>query len=299
VVARPDLAGAALATVGLGAVVFALIEWGHTSLSPVLAATGATGLVALVVFPLVERRRANPLLPLALFRSRQFNGANVTTLLVYGAFGGALFLVVLQLQAALGYSALEAGSSLLPITLLLVALSARVGRLAQKTGPRLPMTVGPVVVAAGLILASGIGPGDHYGSGVLPAVLVLGLGMAFTVAPLTSAVMAAVDEEHVGVASGFNNAVARVGGLLAVAVVPLAAGLGGVEPGGPGFQDGLALALRISAALAAAGGLVALALVRRAAVVRSVPSPDLSHACHDPCLREPALHGQDPRSSGS
>jgi MFS family permease len=298
-VARADVTGAALATAGLGGLVFALIEWGHGSLSAPLAATGLVGFAALVAFPLFERRRAQPLLPLSLFRSRQFNGANVTTLLVYAAFGGALFLVVVQLQSSMGYSAMEAGSALLPITLLLVALSSRVGRLAQRTGPRLPMTVGPLVVALGLVMASGIGPGEGYMGGVLPAVLVLGLGMACTVAPLTSAVMAAVDEEHVGVGSGFNNAVARVGGLLAVAVVPLAAGLGGVNPGDPGFDSGVARALRISAALAGAGALVSFALVRRAAPVRAVPHPDLTHACQDPCLREPALPGPQPRSSAA
>ena len=293
---RLDLAGAALATVGLGGVVFALIEGAGGGLSSAVLATGVLGAAALVAFPLVERRRPVPLLPLSLFRSRQFTGANLTTLLVYAGFGAALFLVVVELQSGLGYSAMEAGAALLPITLILVALSSHAGRLAQRTGPRLPMTAGPLIVAAGLLLAGEIGPGDGYATDVLPAVVVLGLGMALTVAPLTAAVMAAADEEHVGVASGFNNAVARVGGLLAVAVIPLLAGLGGDAPGAPAFQDGLPRALQISAALAAAGGLVSLLLVSRAVPVRPVPQPDLSHTCQDPCLRAPA--GVGGRRSG-
>jgi len=276
---RPDWAGAVLATVGLGGVVFALIERSGAAVAP--AAVG--GVAALAAFPLVERRRARPLVPPSLFRSRQFLGTNLTTLAVYAALGGALFLVALDLQTVLGYSALEAGAAMLPITLILLALSARAGRLARRTGPRPPLTVGPVVAGAGLLLLSGLDPGDRYLTAILPGVAVLGLGMAATVAPLTSAVLAAVDEQHVGAASGFNNAVARVGGLLAVAVLPV---LAGVETG-PGFHDGVVTALRITAGLAAAGGLSSLLLVGRAAVpLRSVPLPDVSHACHDPCLRE-------------
>jgi EmrB/QacA subfamily drug resistance transporter len=284
---RPDIVGAILATAGLGGLVYALIEGSaRGALTAPLAAVGALGLAALVAFPFAERRRSQPLVPLALFRSRQFVGANLTTLAVYAAFGGALFLVVVELQGVLGYSALEAGAALLPITALLVALSARAGRLAQRTGPRLPMTVGPVIAGAGLLLLSGIGPGDRYAADVLPGVVVLGLGLAFTVAPLTSAVMATVDEHHLGSASGLNNAIARVGGLLAVAILPAVAGLGGLAPDAPGFAAGVARALRISAALAVVGGLVSLALVRKAAAVRPTTQPDLSHACQDPCVRE-------------
>ena len=284
---RPDLAGAALATLGLGGLVYALIEGSaRRELTPVLALAGGVGLAGLVAFPFVERRRSQPLVPLSIFRSRQFVGANATTLTVYAALGGALFLIAVELQRVLGYSALEAGSSLLPITVVVLALSARAGRLAQRTGPRLPMTAGPIVAGLGLFLASFISPGDPYVTSVLPAVVVLGLGLACTVAPLTAAVMAAVDEGHVGVASGFNNAVARVGGLLAVALLPAVAGLGGVDPGGPGFHAGVARALRIAAGLAVAGGFTAFALVRRSTPVRVVFQPNLSHACNDPCLRE-------------
>jgi len=286
---RPDLPGAALVTIGLAGIVYALIEGSaHGSLTPALAGVGAVGVAALVAFPFVEARHDHPLVPLSIFRSRQFVGANATTLAVYAAFGGALFLVALELQGQLGYSALEAGAALLPITLLLVTLSSRMGRWAHQTGPRLPMTAGPAVVGAGLFLASFVGPGDRYAAGVLPAVLVLGLGMAVTVAPLTAAVMASVDGHHVGVASGFNNAVARVGGLLAVAVLPAVAGLGGLDPTAAGFTVGVARALRISAVLAVAGGVFAWALVRSAVPVRVVPQVTVAAGCQDPCLREDA-----------
>jgi Na+/melibiose symporter-like transporter len=289
---RPDLIGSVLATVGLGGLVYALIEGSaQRSLKPALVVAGAVGVAALIAFPFAERRHPKPLVPLSMFRNRQFDGANLTTLAVYAAFGGALFLVVLELQAVLGYSALEAGSALLPITLLLVTLSARAGRLSQRTGPRLLMTIGPLIVGGGMLLASRIGPGDHYVTGVLPSILVLGFGMALTVAPLTSAVMAAVEDSHVGVASGFNNAVARVGGLLAVAVVPAVAGLGGINPGDAGFHAGVGRALVISAFLAVAGGLSSLAFVRKSAPVHAVIPPSVSHACQDPCLREPVATG--------
>ncbi|MGH9276742.1 MAG: MFS transporter [Acidimicrobiales bacterium] len=286
---RPDWVGAVLATAGLGGVVYALIEGSaRGGLDTPLAIAAGVGAACLVAFPFVERRRPHPLVPLSIFRSRQFDGANLTTLAVYAAFGGALFLVVLELQEVLGYSALEAGTSLLPITLLLLTLSSRAGRVSQRIGPRAFMTLGPLIVGAGLLLASGIGPGDTYVTGVLPSVVVMGFGMALTVAPLTSAVMASVDEHHLGVASGFNNAVARVGSLLSVAVLPAVAGLGGVAPSSPAFHDGVVQALRLSALLAVAGGLTSFALVRKSTPVRVVAQPDLGSACHDPCLRERA-----------
>jgi EmrB/QacA subfamily drug resistance transporter len=280
-----DVPGAVLATVGLAGVVFALIEGSAGGITPLVAAAGVVGAVALVAFPVVERRAAEPLVPLEVFRSRQFSGANVTTLTVYGAFGGALFLFVVQLQQDLGYSALEAGSALLPVTLLMLTLSARAGRLSQRTGPRLPMTVGPLVAGLGLLLLGRVAPGSRYLTGILPALIVFGLGLSLTVAPLTAAVMASVEERHLGVGSGVNNAVARVAGLLSVALLPLAAGLSGVDPAGPGFADGVRVALRISAVVCAFGGAVAFVSVRRAAAVRPVVQPGMSHACADPVTR--------------
>ena len=280
-----DLAGALLATAGLAGVVFALIEGSANGVTPVVAGAGIVGLVALVGFPFVERRTAEPLVPLELFRSRQFSGANLTTLAVYGAFAGALFLFVVQLQQELGYSALEAGSAMLPVTVAMLALSARAGRLAQRVGPRLPMTAGPLVAGAGLALLSLVAPGSKYLTAVLPAVVIFGLGLSLTVAPLTATVMAAVEERHLGAGSGVNNAVARVAGLLSIALLPLAAGLSGVDPGAPEFAAGVRAALRIAAGVCALGGGVAFVSVRRAVPVRAVVAPGMSHACADPAIR--------------
>jgi len=278
---RLDLAGAAVVTVGLGGVVFALIEGTAVGASPLVVAATVVGVAALAVFPVVERAKPEPLVPLELFRSRQFSGANATTFAVYGAFAGALFLFVVQLQEGMGYSALEAGAAMLPVTVLLLVLSARAGRLGQRLGPRLPMTVGPLVAGAGLLLLSGVGPGSSYLPTVLPAVVVFGVGLALTVAPLTTAVMAAVEERHLGVGSGVNNAVARVAGLLSVALLPLVAGLRGVDPGTPAFAAGVSGALRIAAAVCALGGLVAFVSVRRSTPAQPVSQPGMTLACNE------------------
>ena len=282
---RLDLAGAAAVTVGLAGVVFALIEGTVVGATPLVVAAGRVGAAALGAFPLIERGKAEPLVPLELFRSRQFSGANATTLAVYGAFAGALFLFVVQLQQGLGYSALEAGSAMFPVTLILLVLSAPAGRLGQRFGPRLPMTVGPLVAGAGLLLLSGVGPDSSYPTSILPAVVVFGLGLALTVAPLTAAVMAAVEERHLGVGSGVNNAVARVAGLLSIALLPLVAGLRGVDPGTPAFAAGVSDALRISAAVCALGGVVALLSVRRSAPVQPVTQPSMNLACNELAVR--------------
>ena len=274
-----DVPGAGLVSIGTALVAYALIEHGR---GPGSLAGGIAGLAALAGFVAVEHRRDHPMLPLALFRSPQFTGANLTTFAVYGAMGAAWFLVVLRLQVSLGYSALEAGLSLLPFTLLMLTLSARVGAIAQRIGPRLPMTGGPLLSGAGLLLLSRVGPGDHYGSAVLPAVLVFGLGMTITVAPLTAAVLAAVDERRAGVASGVNNAVARLAGLLGIAVIPALAGIGdstGAGGMGVSLAHGYGTALRISAGACAAGGIVAGLLVRRAVPVSTVTHPSQVHAC--------------------
>ena len=165
------------------------------------------------------------MLPLALFRSRQFSGANVVTLVVYAALSGALFLLPVQLQRVVGFSPVAAGSALLPVTAVMLLLSARMGRLAQRIGPRKPMTVGPIVAGAGLALLSRLGPSSSYLTGVLPAMLLFALGLSATVAPLTATVLAAAPPHQVGIASAVNNDVARTAGLLAVAVLPGVAGI--------------------------------------------------------------------------
>ncbi|HEY9289961.1 MAG TPA: MFS transporter, partial [Microlunatus sp.] len=216
---RPDVLGAAAITAGLTGILIPLIEAPVRGWTPFLITCAIAGVGALIAFILIERRQADPLLPVTLFRSRQFTGANITTLAVYGALGGALFLLAFQLQLSMGYSATEAGLATLPTTVIMLLLSGRIGGLAQRTGPRLPMTIGPVVAGIGLTLLIMAQPGRGYLPGVLPGVTVLGLGLAITVAPLTSAVLA-VDEDHVGAASGTNNAVSRLAGMLAVAILP-------------------------------------------------------------------------------
>jgi EmrB/QacA subfamily drug resistance transporter len=282
---RLDVAGAASITLGLAGVTYACIEAPVRGLSPLTVGAGVVGVLGLVAFPIIESRTAHPLLPLDIFRSRQFSGANLTTFAVYAALSGALFLLALQLQQSLGYSALAAGVSTLPITVIMLLLSARMGALTERIGPRLPMTVGPLLAGAGLALMARIVPGASYLLDVLPAIVVFGLGLAVTVAPLTSTVLASVPEHQVGTASGVNNAVARTAGLLAVAVLPPVAGLSGstMGPLGPGFGR----AMLICAVACGIGGLVALATVRRATPVEPMPLPGVHHACMDPCTRRP------------
>ncbi|MEV4637742.1 DHA2 family efflux MFS transporter permease subunit [Actinoplanes sp. NPDC049548] len=222
-----DAAGVVLGAAGLGGLTYGFTAWpadGPGS-TPVLAGL-AVGVLGMAGFLLRERRARHPMLPLHLFRSRAFTGANLVTFLVYAANGGVFFLVVLNLQVVAGYSPLAGGVALLPITVLMLLLSARAGALGQRIGPRIPMTVGPLICAAALVWMSRIGPGAAYLTDVLPPVVVFGLGLSLLVAPLTATALGALDDAHAGIASGVNNAVARAAGLLAVAVLPLAAGIG-------------------------------------------------------------------------
>lgn len=255
---RLDLGGAALAALGLGAVVYALTE-GPVRRWPVsLAATAAAGVLLLVAFAVNEHRRRDPMMPLSLFSSRQFSAANLVTLLVYAALSGALFLLPVQLQLVTGFTPVAAGSSLLPVTAVMLVLSARMGRLAQRIGPRWPMTFGPVLAGLGLALLIRLGAGSGYLTGVLPAMLVFALGLSATVAPLTATVLAAAPERQVGIASAVNNAVARTAGLLAVAVLPALAGITPAALSDPAaLSAGFHRAVLIAAGLCVAGGLLA------------------------------------------
>jgi EmrB/QacA subfamily drug resistance transporter len=273
VTARPDWLGAGLASAGLAVLCWGLIEQSLPA--------GLIGAALLVVFVIVESRLAAPMLPLGLFKRRQFTGANLTTLAVYWALGGAFFLLVLELQIALGYSALEAGSSLLPVTVLMLLLSSRAGALAQRIGPRLPMTVGPIVVGFGMLLFIRVEPGTSYWSTVFPGAVVFGLGLACTVAPLTATVLAAVDADDLGIGSGVNNAVARLAGLLAVAVLPSLVAFD-TDASATALSDAVSDAMMISAFVAFAGGVIAFLTVRTSALVdQPIASPNVLHPCGD------------------
>ncbi|MFE6623817.1 MFS transporter [Streptomyces sp. NPDC057740] len=259
--ARFDVLGAALGALSLALVTYALIEARSGSL--VVALTAVGGVVAGVAFVYVEHRRPDPMMPLDIFRSRQFTAVNLVTLCVYAAFGGFFFLAALQLQVVVGYSALGAGTALLPTTALMLLFSARSGALADRIGPRIPLTVGPLLCAAGMLLMLRVGPDASYLLDVLPALLVLGLGMVTLVAPLTATVLASIDTARAGLASGVNNAAARAAGLVAVAALPLLAGMGEEAYRSPGaFDDSFGRAMVWCAGTLVVGAVVAFATVR-------------------------------------
>ncbi|MEU4882104.1 MFS transporter [Streptomyces althioticus] len=253
-----------LGAVALALVTYALIGAGDGS--PLVVVSAVAGLAAAVGFVLVEKRRPGPMMPLEIFASRQFSAVNGVTLCVYAAFGGFFFLAALQLQVVVGWSALAAGTALLPTTALMLLLSARSGELADRIGPRLPLTVGPLLCAAGVLMTLRVGPGASYAVDVLPALLVLGLGMVALVAPLTASVLASVDTARAGLASGVNNAAARAAGLLAVAALPLLAGMGPEAFRQPErFDAAFDRAMLLCAGILVAGALLAAATVRRPA----------------------------------
>jgi EmrB/QacA subfamily drug resistance transporter len=266
---RFDILGAGLAALSLGGITYALIEAsGRGAIGGGVLAAAAAGIAAGAAFVLTERRRSRspqhvpPMLPLDVFASRQFTAVNVVTFVVYGALGGMLFLLVLELQVVAGYPPLQAGIALLPFTLLMLLLSARAGALAQRIGPRWLMTAGALICAAGMLLMTRIGPHASYLTDVLPAVCVFGLGLSMIVAPLTATVLASAEVRHAGVASGVNNAVARAAGLLAVAGLPLAVGLTGSDYRSAAlFQSGFRTAMVVCAALLLLGALLSATMI--------------------------------------
>ena len=253
-----DLPGATLVAVALGLLVLPLIE--RTLPAGVRVAAVGGAVVAGAAFLFVELHTRRPMVPLQVVRSRVFAVANVITFAVYGALGGGLFLLAVQLQTGLGYSPLEAGATLLPLTVLLLLFSSRVGALVPKIGARPLLTVGPVLAGAGLALLAAAVPGASYWTAVLPGVLVFSIGMCLVVAPITSTALGALDRAHAGLASGVNNAVARVAGLVAVAVLPaVASAQGGTQIPADGYRT----AMFVAAGLTAAGGLVAFVALPR------------------------------------
>ena len=256
-----DYTGAVLAALALGGTTYALIEWGSSG----APWAGAAGLIAAVAFVALERREKAPMVPPALFGDRTFSASNAMTFLVYAALGAMLFFLVIQLQTVSGYTALQAGLATLPITLCMLFLAARGGALGARIGPRIPMTVGPLVMAGGHpARAGGRRRTSSYWLDVLPGLTVFGLGLALMVAPLTATVLAAAPDDHAGIASGVNNAVARAGSLIAVAALPVAIGLGGVEYADPvAFDAAYGSAMLVCAVLLAFGGLVSWLLIPR------------------------------------
>jgi EmrB/QacA subfamily drug resistance transporter len=305
---RVDVLGAVLGIVALAGLTTALVQATEPRAGAIVVTAGLAGGLGGAGFLITEARRRDPMLPLELFSSRQFSGANAVTFAVYAALGGTFFLLVIHLQGVLGYSPLEAGSALFPVTVIMLALSARAGALAERIGPRLPMTVGPLVTAAGLLLMSRVDAGSSYFSSVFPAAVLFGLGLASTVAPLTTTVLAAADVRHAGVASGVNNAVARSAGLVAVAALPVIVGLGGTDFQRPAaLADGFRTSMLVCASLAATGALLAFLTIRNDVVTAphdcrthcAVGAPPLAATSRSsalrPVRREPA--GQAARSS--
>jgi EmrB/QacA subfamily drug resistance transporter len=261
---RVDLLGAVLAVTALGGTVFTLIQgqlWGFDHPGVLIAAVLAA--VAVPAFLFAERYRNDPLVPLGMFRDRRFGVGNVVTALVYFAFSGLLFLVVILLQEALAYSAASAGVAILPVTAALLVLSPLAGRAADSVEPRWIIATGALTAAVGLVLLGVLDVSD-YARGLLPGLAVFGAGMALTVAPLTSTVLAGADERDEAVASGVNTAVARVGGTLAVAVLPLLAGLS-LEASDAAIISAFQRATLIAAGCCAAGAAAAWAMVQRSA----------------------------------
>jgi len=288
-----DVTGGVLATIGLIGLTYGLIQGpanGWTS-GPVLAAL-ACGILLLAAFAVWESHTPAPMLPLSLFSSTQFTAANVVTFIVYGAMGGTLFLLPIQLQEVAGYSPLQAGVSLLPVTVITLTLSSRSGALAQRIGPRLQMSAGPVLIGAGLALLTLTGPSGNYVSEVLPGVVVFGFGIAVTVAPLTATVLAAAPGRHADMASAVNNDGARAAALIAVALLPAAGGITASAYRHPAqLSAGFHTACLIAAALCVAGGLLAAATIRNPARPAAAPPPSRGPALH--CALDAPPRGGD------
>jgi EmrB/QacA subfamily drug resistance transporter len=264
---RFDVAGALLAAVGLGGVTYALIQpsaggW----------AAAAVGLIAFAAFVRVEQRSEAPMLPLALFGSRQFSAANSASFFLYGALAGFIFFLPIQLQLTVGYAPLATGLALLPLTVLTLALSAQAGALTARIGPRVPLAAGSLCCAVALLLATRIGTGASYPAEVLPVVVLTGIGIPLITPPITTTVLSAVPDARAGIASAVNNGVARAAGLVVVAALPLLAGLPQDAVDNPAALDrGFDVAMLICAGMFLLGGLVAWLGVPRAASAARAP----------------------------
>jgi EmrB/QacA subfamily drug resistance transporter len=262
---RPmDTTGAVLAAFMLGGFVFAMTqgpEWGWTHRG--VLASAAVAVLATIGFVDVERNHARPMLPFRFFRHRGFLGANLVTVGVYFALSGNFFLLTIQMQRVLGYSAFGTGLALAPITFIMLVVSPLAGRWSGAHGPRPLLTLGPLVAAVGAVLLSRVGMGTGYASHLLPGVVCFGTGLSLTVAPLTSAALSSVEDEFTGVAAGVNNAVARSAQLLAVPLLPLAAGISGIETvGGLAFSEGFQRAQLVNALILVGSGVAGWLILR-------------------------------------
>ncbi|MFF6815585.1 MFS transporter [Streptomyces sp. NPDC012403] len=278
-----DLPGAALGALALALVTYALTE--ARDGGPVAIAAAVGGVVAGGVFLYVERHSGDPMMPPTIFSSRQFTSVNVITLCVYAGTGGFFFLTALHLQIVVGYSALAAGAAMLPNTVLMLLFSSHSGMLAQRLGPRAPLTVGPLVCGAGMVMMLRVGPGASYLHDILPALLVMGTGMVIMVAPLTVTLLASVDASNAGLASGINNAAARAAGLVSVAALPLLVGMGPeAYRSDAAFDAAFTRAMPLCAGLLAVGAAISFSTLRQTAT-----APHPPHGRTHGWLMEPPL----------
>lgn len=255
---RTDYAGALLATVGLGGLTYALTLWSaeRTVSNETLIAL-VIGVLTLMGFLWVEHRRGSrAMMPLALFEGRCFSGLNLLTFLLYGAFSAAMLLIPYVLITSGGYSPVQAGLAMLPLPVLMTSISPTMGSLAARIGPRLPLTIGPLIVGAGMLLGRLVKQDSSYWTGAFPTIVVMAVGMTIAVAPLTASVLGSVEERHVAMASGFNSAVARSGGLIATALLGSVIASQGAE-----LFSGFHMAMVVSAAVAALAGVVGLTML--------------------------------------
>jgi EmrB/QacA subfamily drug resistance transporter len=294
-----DVPGVLTCVAGLAGLTYGLTAWPAMGGTPVVLGALAVGVLGMLAFVAVERRSRHPMLPLEVFATKAFTAANLVTLTVYAALGGVFFLVVLQLQIVSGYAPLAAGTAMLPVTGLMLVLSARAGALSQRIGPRIPMTVGPLLCAVALVLLAAVGASAPYLTSVLPGVLLLGLGLSTTVAPLTATALGSLTDRYAGVASGVNNAVARAAGLLAVAALPLAAGLGTGSLTDPAtLAPVYRTAMLICAGLLLVGAATALVAVPSRLGPRpepaAVPAPAGRPARYDCAVAGTPLHPRSP-----
>jgi EmrB/QacA subfamily drug resistance transporter len=267
---RPDVVGAVLAAVGLAAVSFWSIEASGSPYGEAPLIVGVTGLFVLAGFVLFESRITKPMLPLVLFKSAQFNWVNICTIIFYGSFVAGITFMGVQLQTNLGYSPLEASLATFPTSVLMFVLSKRFGAWGNAAGAKYPMTLGPALVAVALFLMADVQAGRHYWTGVLPAVLIWGLGLSITVAPLTAAALAAIDQRFIGVGSAVNNAASRIGSSLAISLLPAVVGIAGDKSlSGSAFASGFRHLMYVSSGLCLFAALIALVFVAKNGESRS------------------------------